>query len=356
MRASMKVWIDLDNSPGALLFAPISRRLTELGHEVFVSARDNAQTKELARERWPDVAMIGAAAPPGRLAKVGSTLERIRRLGGWARRIRPDVALSHNSYAQIVAAKTLGIPAVTAMDYEHHPANHVAFRLARSVLLPEAMRSVDVRRLGATPEKTTFYAGLKEEIYLGDFEPDGEILGALGLGPRGASVIVVARTPPSRATYHQFENPLFIDALRIVGNEPTAKLVALTRYPEQRKMVAGLGLPNCLIPDFAIDSRSMMHQADLMIGAGGTMTREAALLGVPTYGVYVGASPAVDRYLEQRGLIVRLTSADQLLPLRRSASRKPELERLRKSGARLVEVFVDAVATAGEPSNRSRSQ
>ena len=44
----MKVWIDLSNSPHALLFAPISRRLEAAGHEVRVTARDNAQTVELA--------------------------------------------------------------------------------------------------------------------------------------------------------------------------------------------------------------------------------------------------------------------------------------------------------------------
>jgi len=38
--------------------------------------------------------------------------------------------LSHNSYSQIVAARLLRIPVVTAMDFEHQPANHLAFRLA----------------------------------------------------------------------------------------------------------------------------------------------------------------------------------------------------------------------------------
>jgi len=41
-------------SPHPLLFAPIARRLEELGHEVLVTVRDHAQTAELAFERWPD--------------------------------------------------------------------------------------------------------------------------------------------------------------------------------------------------------------------------------------------------------------------------------------------------------------
>src|SRR6266480_2382573 len=168
----MRIWIDLSNSPHPLLFAPIARRLEALGCEVKVTARDNAQTVELARERWRDFEVIGGPSPAGRAAKAWSTLDRTRRLAAWARRERPDVALSHNSYGQITAARTLGIRTVTAMDYEHQPANHLAFRLAHTVLLPAALAGAGIERKGATPRKTRFYGGLKEEIYLGDFQPD----------------------------------------------------------------------------------------------------------------------------------------------------------------------------------------
>ena len=40
-----------------------------------------------------------------------------------------------------------------------------------------------------------------------------------------------------------------------------------------------------------------------MIGAGGTMNREAALLGTPTYTVFAQRLAAVDRELIRRGLL-----------------------------------------------------
>src|SRR3712207_7407437 len=46
----------------------------------------------------------------------------------WARGRRIDLAISHNSYAQLAAARSLRLRTATAMDYEHQPANHVAFR------------------------------------------------------------------------------------------------------------------------------------------------------------------------------------------------------------------------------------
>ena len=86
----------------------------------------------------------------------------------WAASARPDVALSHNSYGQIVAAQAVGIAVVTAMDYEHQPLNHLAFRLARTVLLPDILPATAVRRQGAAPRKVVRYPGLKEELYVGD--------------------------------------------------------------------------------------------------------------------------------------------------------------------------------------------
>ena len=80
--------------------------------------------------------------------------------------------------------------------------------------------------------------------------------------------------------------------------EQGARCVVLARRPEQRRAIGALGLPNVVLPEHAIDSRSLMYAADLVIGAGGTMTREAALLGVPTVSVFAGRTPAVDRWLE----------------------------------------------------------
>jgi uncharacterized protein len=177
----MRIWIDLSNSPHPLLFAPIARRLQRLGHEIGITARDNAQTVELTLERWPDAAIIGGPSPRSRAKKVETMMARIPLLRRWAQDFRADVALSHNSYSQIVVARLLGLRIVTAMDYEGQPANHLAFRLADVVLMPEALRGSAARRQGAGDRRARFYEGFKEEIYLGDFEPDPGVFASVGI-------------------------------------------------------------------------------------------------------------------------------------------------------------------------------
>jgi uncharacterized protein len=338
----VKVWIDLANSPHPLLFAPIARRLRQDGHDVLLTARDNAQTAELARERWPEVEVIGGESPKGKAAKVVTLARRVADLRRWASARRPDAALSHNSYAQIVAAWSLRVPVVTAMDFEHQPANHLAFRLAKTVLLPEALPRAAVARQGATASKVVQYPGLKEELYIGDFEPDPTILDKLGIEQRPRT-LVVARTPPSRATYHQFDNPLFAETLRAVCTGDDVICVTFVRHAEQRSAIAALALPNCVVPQTAVDSRSLIYAADAMIGAGGTMTREAALMGIPTWTMFAGRPPAVDAWLEGHGRLARLTEARQLTQLRPRSSLPRAPSELQERAQAIERVFVEAI-------------
>jgi predicted glycosyltransferase len=342
----MRIWLDLSNSPHVLLFAPVARRLAADGHTVLVTARDNAQTVELARQKWPSVDVIGAESPRGVTAKARSLAGRVRELAAWARANDVEIALSHNSYAQLVAAAIRRIPAVTAMDFEHQPANHLAFRLATRILLPRALEGNDaVRRQGAR-RRARYYDGFKEEIALGDFAPDADILRRIGVDAEPGTVVVVARTPPSRALYHRHENPVFLSALEQISSDPRCRCVVLCRFPEQAAELGRLRLANCIVPDRAVDSRSLMAAADLVLGAGGTMTREAALLGVPTISVFAGRRAAVDTQLEAEGRLRFAQRVADIVPVRpRSAAPRTPAE-LGARADELVDRFVAVVEEA----------
>ena len=209
----MRVWVDLTNSPHVLVMRPIVRALEQRGAEVLVTARDFAQTLDLCQRHGLACEPIGRHRG-GRLAAKGLGLvSRSIALARWARGRRIDVALGHGSNDVTVAARLLGIPSATAFDYEWAKVQHnVNCRLARAVVVPEAIPPERLAPYGATPAKLRRYPGLKEEYYLADFEPDPAVLGELGLDP--ARPIAVVRTPPAVSLYHRFENPLFAAGAR----------------------------------------------------------------------------------------------------------------------------------------------
>jgi predicted glycosyltransferase len=296
----MRVWIDLANSPHVPLFVPIVRPLREREYDVVLTVRDHAQTVPLAVEAWPDVIVVGGASPAGRARKAGSILSRAEDLRRFARRHRPDVALSHGSYAQIVAARLARVPAVTMMDYEHQPANHLSFRLARRVIVPQCFPEASLRRFGVSLRRVVRYEGFKEELYLANVAADPSILASLGLDSDRVSVAM--RPSPEGALYHRSDNPRFEAILQHVLTED-AQVVLLPRTAEQ---AARYRRPGVVIPERPVDGRALLATVDLTIGAGGTMTRESALLGTPTYTLFAGELAAVDAELIRLGRIVDL--------------------------------------------------
>jgi predicted glycosyltransferase len=53
----------------------------------------------------------------------------------------------------------------------------------------------------------------------------------------------------------------------------------------------------------AVDGLQLAYVSDLLISGGGTMNREAALLGIPVYSIFAGRQGSLDAAMETSGLI-----------------------------------------------------
>ena len=310
----MRVWVDLTNSPHVLVMRPLIDAMRADGHAVEVTARDFAQTLELCERFGIEHTAIGRHRGERLASKAAGLFARSGALVRWARGRRFDVAMGHGSNDVSVAAALLRIPAATAFDYEFAAQqHHVNCRLCRVVMVPEAIPPERLARYGAGPAKLRRYAGLKEEYYLANFEPDESVFGELGLDRERP--LVVVRTPPEVSLYHRFENPLFREVLeRLAASD--AQAVVLPRTPDQRQEVRRLGA--FTVPERAVDAQSLVAFADLVISAGGTMNREAVALGTPVYTTFEGRLGAVDEALLREGRLRRLTDSDQVRVERRT--------------------------------------
>jgi len=309
----MRIWIDLANSPHVPFFRALIPEFVARGHQVELTARDFAQTVELAMKAGLTPHVVGGHGGGSLTGKAGNLIGRAGALRKWARDRGFDLALSHNSYAQIPAAAALRIKAVTLMDYEHQPANHLAFRLASRVIVPRAFPAAELRRFGGSLRKVKRYKGTKEDVYLGDFSADAAFADTLrALGVASTDVLVVARPPAREALYHRFENELFDELLASLNSRDDVKIILLPRSAAQREGYKQHGWPKLIMPQAALDGANLIAAADLVISAGGTMNREAAALGVPAVSVYAGKWAAIDEELVQEGRLRRISSRDEI--------------------------------------------
>jgi hypothetical protein len=331
----VRVWVDLTNSPHAVVLAPLVRVLRERGHAVEVTARAYAQTVELATRLGLDPVVVGAHGGAGRAGKARAAAARVVALGRFARGRGFDVALGHGSTEQPAVARLLSIRCGTLHDYEFARGQHALnCRFATRVFVPDVIPAQRFARYGARPPKLVPYPGIKEEYALADLEPDPAVAAGFARG----RVLVVLRPPAELALYHRFANPLFDEVLRTLAGRDDVATVVLARTPEQGARLRALGLRGVDVPAEAVDGPSLVAGADLVVSAGGTMNREAAVLGTPVYTTFAGELGGVDEWLIATG---------RLRPLRRVADLRVErkvagaLPRLRRSPAALVDLVLD---------------
>jgi len=127
--------------------------------------------------------------------------------------------------------------------------------------------------------------------------------------------------PPARtALYHRFENPLFEALLARVAGDSSTHVVMVDRTDSDWSE-----LPSVHVLPNVVDGSNLLWWSDVFIGGGGTMTREAAVLGTPADNVVAGPQSAVDDYLVGQQRMFRVTRESEFdrVLLRKRARQRP---------------------------------
>ena len=314
------IWVDLTNPAHVIVLRPLVELLEAGGHEVTLTARPLSHTTELLDDWGHPYTAIGHHGGASRVGKALAAGSRTAQAFAFARGKRFDYGLAHGSTDLPPVGRLLRIPNTTMFDYEWARLQHeLNCRLATRVLVPDAIPSERLESYGARPPKLVRYPGLKEEYYLADFEPNESVLNDFGLD-RGR-VVAAVRTAPSYALYlGGSENELLPRVLRRLLDE-NAQVIVLARTDEQRRALRELD-SNLLVPERAVDGRSLAALADLVVSAGGTMIREAAVLGTPVWSIFEGRLGAVDEQLVAEGRVRFLRDPAELVVEKAPAVRK----------------------------------
>jgi hypothetical protein len=295
------VWVDLDNAPHVPFFKPLILGLQSRGHRVLVTIRDNGYTRDLMDETGIPYALIGRHSGKNIYRKVAGILWRVVMLLRWSAGRKIDVAVSHGSRALVLACAVRRTPCVTMYDYEF-VSTSVYNKLSSKVLLPSILPAALLESMGIGRKRLAQYPGLKEEVYLGDFTPDPSILDDLDVEP--SRVLAVVRPPATTAHYHDPLSEKITRALydRIAALEGVVGIITPRTARQAEAIRALLSDPSKFrVLDRPVNGLNLIAHADLVVGGGGTMNREAALLGVPVYSVFTAKVGTIDRTLSEAG-------------------------------------------------------
>lgn len=314
------------------MFQKLIREL-QAEHEVIITARPLANTIDLLELHRLNYTVVGQHYGANIAKKLMGYPVRVRDLYRFLKDRSIDLAVSQSSFHSPVVARLLGARSIYLNDNEHALGNVPAFLFADVILLPEFLDFQRVRWQGARAAKVRHFPGIKEGMYLWHFA-DQFMSRRTAKATQGRRRAVYVRPEPWTAQYYKSELN-FMDNL-LLGLRDRVALTVLPRGRAQGTHYRHEKFKGIRVVDTALDLAEIAPDCDLFIGAGGTMTRETAVLGIPTVSIYRSELLDVDRYLLRSGCMEHRPDLDAETALKildNATERGPNLELLHKGKA-----------------------
>ncbi|WP_209329525.1 DUF354 domain-containing protein [Lunatimonas salinarum] len=316
----MKIWIDFINTPQVSFFEPLIEELTEDGHEFVLTCRDSANTVQLVKQKGWAHQIIGDRVEKSLSKKLLAFPSRIVNLYSYLKRKSIDAAICQSSFYLPLTAKLLGIPSIYTNDNEHAAGNIPSFLFANKIFIPENLSIEKIRRQGASMKRTVQYPGIKEGVYLW---VKGSRIIAERVQRAGNQKVIYVRPEPQTAQYYSGKLNFMDDFLIDLSKE--FKVTILARDRAQIEHYSQSKFREIDVPLNPVPFDEVAVNCLLFIGAGGSMTREMSMIGIPTISVYQGDLLDVDNFLIENGYMVHQPSIDLVFV-------KKMLDRLSESG------------------------
>ena len=306
----MKIWIDISNAPHVRFFNDVIKHFEDEGEDVLVTARKFGDIHKLMDMYGIDFVSVGKHGVTLE-EKLKESAQRVVDLADLIAGENFDVALSKHSIELPRVAFGLAIPSLFVLDNEHAmAANKLTLPLCSKIIVPSIIDEWKLMQYGANPNDIIRYEGTSELMHFKDFVFNENIFDDLGLDLPLQKTILM-RPEPSLASYLDVDcrksvlSPI-VDELKNVAN-----ILVLPRFKEQSEIFEGIENVSILKPP--VDTSSIIKKCDLVIGAGGTMNREAAILQTPVISCYPGETLSVDQYYVDKGLMFRSNDTDEVI-------------------------------------------
>ena len=315
------VWLDSVTPKDSLLTYSLLPLLRKKGYETLVTAKKQTQTTEileLLNVKYTCIGEYGETLKEKLAAEQKRTLQFIDlfdKIG------LPKVLWTHGDVSAIRTAFGLQIPIVYANDTPH--AVHVAKLVCPLVdwLVAPVSFGKTWSKFGIAKSKIVLYDGIEEVAWL---QRKLESKCPLFLEEAAKkSRVVLFRNAEYKASYCK---NIKVDAFHLVKEiSKNATVVYLPRYAEEKKKLGNLN--NVVIPQKPVLAFQLIPYVDAVVGSGGTICREAALMGVPTINFHFW--DAVARYLYKKGFPIKyVATTDKIINVTRKILKNPEKHRM----------------------------
>jgi uncharacterized protein len=261
------------------------------------------------------IGMHGGKAPSDKLK---ASLERQLELFRFAAENDFDCSLSFISPEAARVSFGLGLGHYICSDSPHaEAACRLAVPLAAELFFPFPIRAERWMRYGLERNQLFPYHALDPWVWIS----------RMRLRHTKARVVVI-RLEESFASYFRSGMGLSDSLDRLIQVIPSEfQIVLVPRYSVQRRWALEKFGKKCTVAMSALDGPALVSSASLVIGGGGTMTQEAALLGVPNISYFPSAKLDVfENFYFPKKLSKKATTQGELVKVTKTTLENIESE------------------------------
>lgn len=310
---AIKIWLDALTPKQAMLFGSMYRDLVLQGYNVLLTARNYDYTIATLRQLGVEFTVVGGYGYDLR-SKLVEELKRMLLLLDIVESF--DVLIAYPNPAAARIAFGLQKPYIALTDSPHSEIpSRLSLPLALAIVISSCIPRKSIEQY-IYKEKTHIiqFNGVDEVQWLRDFKPDQTYLKLLDLKEYS---YVVIRPPEIRASYYRNGISIIelVEKLIQYLIKQDLSIVYLPRYDDDIIASKFSNTRNFIIPakELGVKGSQLLYYAIASISGGGTMAREAALIG--TLGISLFPQELyVDACLERKGFpIMHASSFEEII-------------------------------------------
>ena len=343
----MKIWFDILTPKQVMFFKPIIDLLRDEGHELLCTSREYREAIELAKIKHLELKIVGRHGGSGKYEKLYESANRTFKLAQVIKEFEPDTAVTFSSPEGSRVAFGLGVRHIGVNDSPHaESVAKLTIPLMNHLFCPWVIPYSAWIGFGISKHNITRYRALDPAAWIKRNPKSYESVDIDNLNLDSSKNTVLIRIEEAKASYiadKKVESTIsMIDAF--VNNlSELVNLIILCRYQDQIIEITKRYEGKANVVKHAFDGTYLISIADVFIGAGGTMTAEASLLGKPT----ISIAPIrfyVEKYLISSGLVQRASSSRTLIKLtQKMITDKSYVQKQKRNAKHILDKMDDPV-------------
>jgi uncharacterized protein len=333
----LNIWFDILTPKQVMFFRRAAALLRNSGHDVLCTSRNYREAVELARLKKLDLKLVGSHGGADRYDKLCESANRTYALAEIIKQFEPNVAVTFSSPEGSRVAFGLGIRHIGFNDSPHAEAvAKLTVPLTSKLYCPWVIPHSAWLRYGIARKNVVHYRALDPAAWLKHPEENIQEI-------KYDKKMILLRLEESKASYITDKKNNTRKMIDSFVNElwRLANIVILCRYEDQIAEVESRYGDKVQVLRKVVDGTDLVKSTHLFIGAGGTMTAEAALLGRPT----ISIAPIqfyIEKYLVKSGLVKKAIDSRSLIRLgKKMISDERYIGAQRKRAARILGIMED---------------